>query len=61
MQAVEKFFAGAFALIAIYLVVVNSQGTSSVVSSLGSSLSNIFSTLQGNHGFGNMSSGLGGF
>jgi len=62
MQAVEKFFAGAFALIAIYLVVVNSSGTSTVVGQLGNSLSNVFSTLQGRGGgLGNFSGGMGGF
>lgn len=52
MQAVEKFFAGAFGLVLVYLVVINSSGTSTVVNSLGSQLSNVFSTLQGRGGSG---------
>ena len=54
MQAVEKFFAGAFGLILVYLVVINSSGTSTVVNSLGSQLSNVFSTLQGRGGGGGL-------
>lgn len=47
MGMVEKFFAGAFGLIALYLVVTNSQGTNTVLRGLGSFNSQTFGTLQG--------------
>lgn len=47
MGAVEKFFAGAFGLIALYLVVTNASGSNAVLKGLGSFNAQTFGTLQG--------------
>lgn len=47
MSTLEKFFAGAFALIAIYLFVINGEKTSQVIKAFAAGSSNIFATLQG--------------
>ena len=47
MSTIEKFFAGAFALIAIYLFIYNGDKTSQVIKAFASGSSNIFATLQG--------------
>ena len=46
MSALEKFFAGAFALIAVYLI-FNAPNVSDVIGKFGSSSSDVFKTLQG--------------
>lgn len=53
MSLLEKFFAGAFALIAIYLFVFNADKTSQVIKAFASGSSNVFATLQGRGGGGN--------
>lgn len=47
MTTLEKFFAGAFVLIAIYLFIYNGEKTSQVIKAFASGSSNIFATLQG--------------
>jgi hypothetical protein len=47
MSTLEKFIAGAFALIAIYLFVFNADKTSMVIKAFASGSSNVFQTLQG--------------
>jgi hypothetical protein len=47
MGAVEKFFAGAFGLIALYLVVTNASGANTVLKGLGNFNATTFGTLQG--------------
>lgn len=46
MDTLNKFLLGAFALIALYLV-VNSQESSSLIQSFAQGSSQVFSTLQG--------------
>lgn len=50
MSALEKFFAGAFGLIAIYLFIYNGEKTSQVIKSFAAGSSQIFTTLQGRGG-----------
>lgn len=53
MSTFEKFFAGAFALIAIYLL-FNSKQAATVIKTIGSTGAGLFGTLQGrNANFGN--------
>jgi hypothetical protein len=47
VSTIEKFFTGAFVLIAIYLFVINGPKTSQVIQSLAAGSSSIFATLQG--------------
>jgi len=47
MSVLEKFFAGAFGLIAIYLFIYNGDKTSKVIESFAKGSSGVFSTLQG--------------
>lgn len=47
MGMAEKFFAGAFGLVALYLVVTNASGTNAVLKGLGSFNAQTFGTLQG--------------
>lgn len=47
MAFAEKFFASAFALIALYLIVFNANGANQVLSGLGEFNSQTFRTLQG--------------
>lgn len=47
MSTLEKFFAGAFALIAIYLFVFNANKSSEVISSFATGSAKVFQTLQG--------------
>lgn len=46
MSALEKFFAGAFVLIAIYLI-LTSQQTGNIITSFATGSSQVFATLQG--------------
>lgn len=46
MSALEKFFAGAFVLIAIYLL-FNAPNVSNVIGQFGSSSGDVFRVLQG--------------
>ena len=48
MDFLLKFFGGAFALIALYLIVNNYRGVNEILGSFGKSSSLVFSTLQGN-------------
>jgi len=48
MDFLLKFFGGAFALIALYLIVRNSSGVNEVLKSFAQGSSTVFSTLQGN-------------
>ncbi len=47
MDLLVKFFGGAFALIALYLIVRNSQGVNKVLEGFATGSSNVFATLQG--------------
>lgn len=47
MGAIEKFFAGAFGLVALYLLVSNASGANQVLKGLGSFNAQTFGTLQG--------------
>lgn len=47
MTVLEKFIAGAFGLIAIYLFVFNANKTSEVIKSFAAGSSQVFTTLQG--------------
>lgn len=47
MNTLEKFIAGAFGLIAIYLFVFNANKSSEVIKSFAEGSSNVFKTLQG--------------
>lgn len=48
MDFLIKFFGGAFALIALYLIVRNANGVNQVLTSFAQGSSTVFSTLQGN-------------
>ncbi len=54
MSTLEKFIAGAFGLIAIYLFVFNADKTSQVIKAFAAGSSNIFATLQGRGSGGGM-------
>ncbi len=47
MDFLLKFFGGAFALIALYLIVQNASQVNTILKSFSSSSSNVFATLQG--------------
>jgi len=47
MDFLIKFFAGAFALVALYLIVQNASGVNQILTSFSKGSSNIFATLQG--------------
>lgn len=52
MDFLVKFFAGAFALIALYLIVTNGNQVNTILKSFSASSSNVFTTLQGNRPVG---------
>ena len=52
MGALEKFFAGAFGLILVYLLVRNASGVNQILTGFARGSSQVFQTLQGNAGFG---------
>ena len=47
MDFLWKFFGGAFALIALYLIVVNGNQVNTILKSFAASSSQVFGTLQG--------------
>lgn len=53
-----KFFAGAFALVALYLVVTNATQVNTILTSFSRSSGNIFSVLQGRSGTLNSVGGI---
>lgn len=60
MGAIDKFFAGAFGLILVYLLVKNYKGVNAVLSGLGNFNAQTFSVLQGNSaGTGNLNLNVG--
>lgn len=52
MQFLEKFFAGAFGLILVYLLVANWQGVNGILDGFGKFNVRTFTTLQGRGGVG---------
>lgn len=51
MSTIEKFFAGAFGLILVYLLVANWQGVNQILQGLANFNVKTFSTLQGRNAF----------
>lgn len=51
MSFLEKFFAGAFGLILVYLLVRNYDGVNKILRGFAAGSSQVFSTLQGNQQF----------
>jgi len=50
MDFLLKFFGGAFALVALYLIVTNADKVNTILRSFSASSGNVFSVLQGNRG-----------
>lgn len=50
MDFLLKFFGGAFALIALYLIVTNADKVNRILTGFSASSGNIFTVLQGNRG-----------
>ncbi len=58
MDFLLKFFGGAFALVALYLLVTNAGQVNTILKSFSAGSSNIFATLQGRGGTLNSVGGI---